>query len=197
METNENPHRAARMRARTMTVFLRGAGHGLVSGAAGVAVMTLGEKLEQRITGRPDSHVPGRTMTRLLPTTKSPASVNLFMHFGQGALLGMLRGVMADSGLRGPWSSAMFAVVRLTNDQTLENASGVGAPPWTWPRTELLVDLAHKSVYALATGFVADKLAERIGPGPGLQHARLRWGRHTDIGPVEPKAAGGGGGRQH
>jgi hypothetical protein len=31
---------------------------GLVAGAAGVAVMTLGEKVEQRLIGRPDSHVP-------------------------------------------------------------------------------------------------------------------------------------------
>lgn len=172
-------------------MFRRGAGHGLVAGAAGVAVMTLGEKLEQRFTGRPDSYVPGRTMARLLGTSRPPGSMNLIMHFGQGALLGMLRGVMADSGLRGPWSSAMFAVVRLTNDQTLENASGVGAPPWTWPRTELVVDLVHKTVYALATGLVADRLAARVGPGPGLQHARLRSGRHPDIGPVDPSAAGG------
>ncbi|WP_374727359.1 hypothetical protein [Haloactinomyces albus] len=174
------------MRARAMSVFRRGAVHGCAAGTVGVAVMTLGEELEQRWTGRPNSHVPGRTLARLLGSPLPPSRMNLLMHLGQGALLGMLRGVMADSGLRGPWSSAMFAVVRLTNDQTLENASGVGAPPWTWPRTELVVDLAHKAVYALVTGLVADRLAARIGPGPGLQHARLRHGRHPDIGPVEP-----------
>ncbi|WP_114452805.1 hypothetical protein [Halopolyspora algeriensis] len=176
------------MRTRAMAVFRRGAVHGLAAGSIGVAVMTLGEKCEQRWTGRPDSHVPGRTMARLLGSPTPPKKLNLLMHLGQGALLGMLRGVMADSGLRGPWASVMFAVVRLTNDQTLENASGVGAPPWTWPRDELAVDLVHKTVYALTTGFVADLLAARIGPGPGLQHARLRHGRHPDIGPVEPLA---------
>lgn len=40
----------------------------------------------------------------------------------------------------------MFAVVRLSNDPILENATGVGAPPQTWPRQELLVDLLHKTV---------------------------------------------------
>ena len=57
------------------------------------------------------------------------------------------------------------------------------APPWTWPRQELLVDVAHKAVYAFATGAVADALAARSGPGPGGAHARLRPGRHADVGP--------------
>jgi hypothetical protein len=92
--------------------------------------------------------------------------------------------VMADSGLRGGWSSAMFTVARLINDQTLENATGTGAPPWTWPRKELLVDLAHKSVYAFATGVVADWLAARQGVGPGERHARRYPGRREHVGPV-------------
>ncbi|MFD5271638.1 hypothetical protein [Streptomyces sp. NPDC058335] len=34
---------------------------GLITGAAGGVVMTLGEKIEQVVTGRPDSHVPARS----------------------------------------------------------------------------------------------------------------------------------------
>ncbi|MFE1786523.1 hypothetical protein ACFW9F_29115 [Streptomyces sp. NPDC059506] len=125
---------------------------GLVAGAAGAAVMTAVEKAEQRLTGRPDSYVPARVLQRLagLPDSpgRPPRPFNLVMHFGQGALVGVLRSVMAQTGLRGPWSSAMFTVVRLTNDQVLENGTGVGAPPWTWPRDELAADLVHKAVYA-------------------------------------------------
>ncbi|WP_199740387.1 hypothetical protein [Saccharopolyspora rhizosphaerae] len=145
--------------------------------------MTLSEKLEQRLTGRPNSHVPGATMAALLGMSREPPGMNHLMHFGQAVLLGSLRGVMAHAGLRGPWSSAMFAVVRLTNDQTWENATGVGAPPWTWPRDELVVDLVHKVVYALATGVVADRLAAREGPGPGQRHAQRLPGRHAHVGP--------------
>ena len=47
-----------------------------------------------------------------------------------------------------------------------------------------LVDLVHKTVYAVATGVVADALAARSGPGPGRQHAALRPGRHADVGPL-------------
>jgi hypothetical protein len=160
---------------------------GLVAGTAGTLVMTLGEKAEQRLTGRPDSHVPARTLERLTGAReragRQPAGVNRAMHLGQGALLGVLRSVMAQAGLRGPWSSAQFAVVRLTNDQILENATGAGAPPQTWPRAELAVDLLHKAVYAFATGAVADALATRSGPGPGQRHAARRPGRHAGVGP--------------
>jgi hypothetical protein len=161
---------------------------GAVAGLAGAAVMTAAEKLEQRWTRRPDSYVPARTLERLagLPERQGPRATvdNLAMHLGQGALLGALRGVMAAAGLRGPWASAMFWAVRLTNDQVLENATGVGAPPWTWPRGELVVDLFHKGVYAFATGLIADTLAARRGLGPGQRHAALVPGRRAHVGPV-------------
>lgn len=163
---------------------------GLLAGTAGAVVMTLGEQVEQRLTRRPDSHVPARTLHRVLGLRERPARqpvpLNWAMHYGQAALLGVLRSVMAHAGLRGPWSSAQFAVVRLTNDQILENATGVGAPPPTWPRRELAVDLLHKTVYAFATGAVADALAARSGPGPGQRHAALRPGRQSGVGPLPP-----------
>jgi hypothetical protein len=143
--------------------MLIGAGKGLV-GAVGVAVMTLGEKVEQVFTHRPNSFVPAHTLERLLGLPAAPdgqrRGFNLAMHWGQGIALGALRGVMAEGGLRGPWASAMFTVVRLTADQTQENITGVGAPPWTWPRNELLIDLLHKGIYGFATGVVADRLAQ-------------------------------------
>ncbi|GIH95103.1 hypothetical protein ACFFMN_17470 [Planobispora siamensis] len=164
---------------------------GLIAGTAGATVMTLAEKAEQRLTGRPDSHVPARVLQRLTGMAERPGRqslpVNWAMHFGQAAVLGVLRSVMAHAGLRGPWSSAKFAVVRLTNDQILENATGVGAPPESWPRRELAVDLLHKAIYAFATGVVADALAARSGPGPGQRHAAMRPGRQADAGPV-PRA---------
>jgi hypothetical protein len=158
---------------------------GLVSGAAGVAVMTAAEKLEQRLTGRPDSYVPARTLERLVGAhERESRSLNLAMHYGQGIALGLLRSLMAQVGLRGPTASAKFSVIRLTTDQVLENATGVGAPPQTWPRAELAVDVLHKAVYGFATGLVADALAARDGLGPGQRHAARVPGRHADVGPV-------------
>ena len=173
---------------RLMGALTRSAWQGMVAGAAGVAAMTVVEKVEQRITGRPDSYVPAFVLQRLAgPPGLEPrrsAALNWSMHAGQAIVVGMLRGAMANAGLRGPWASAMFSVVRLTSDQLLENATGVGAPPWTWPRRELAVDLLHKTVYGFATGVVADLLAARNGPGPGQRNAAVAPGRRSGVGPV-------------
>ncbi len=165
---------------------------GLVAGAVGTIAMTVGEKVEQRLTGRPSSFVPGRVLARLSGAEeRESVALNWAMHYGQGAAAGVVRSVMAQVGLRGPVASAKFAVLRLTNDQILENATGVGAPPETWPRQELVTDLLHKTVYAFATGVVADALARRDGPGPGQQHADRRRGRVPDVGPVPRSASAG------
>ena len=146
-----------------MGMLTRSLWQGVVAGAAGVAVMTAGEKLEQVLTRRPDSHVPARVLERLLGLPEQPGRqpvvLNWAMHGGQGALVGVLRSLMANAGLRGPWASGMFTVVRLTSDQLLENA----------------------------TGAVADLLAARSGPGPGQRHAALLPGRRSDVGPL-PRA---------
>jgi hypothetical protein len=135
---------------------------GILAGGVGVAAMTLGEKLEQAVTKRPNSYVPAHTAERLLRLPEKPDEqrwwLNHAMHWGQGMLLGALRGVWAASGLRGPRADAWYTALRLAVDQTLENATGVGAPPWTWPRRERVIDVSHKAVYAFTTGAVADAL---------------------------------------
>lgn len=133
--------------------------HGLIAGTAGVAAMTLAEKLEQRFTHRPNSYVPAHTLQRLLrQPEKDTLAANWAMHWGQGILLGAVRGWMAERGLRGPFASFLFLNLRLLNDQTLENLTGAGALPWTWPVDEQVIDVAGKAVYAAVTGLLADQL---------------------------------------
>jgi hypothetical protein len=141
--------------------------YGLLAGVAGVAAMTLAEKIEQQFTRRPNSYVPAHTLERLLRLPHKPdqerLALNWTMHWGQGILMGAVRGLMAAQGFRGPVGSFMFMNLRLLNDQSLENATGVGAPPWTWPKDEQVIDLLHKGIYAFVTGVVADRLI--AGPG--------------------------------
>jgi hypothetical protein len=145
---------------------------GAASGLVGATGMAVGARVEQRLTQRPDSYVPAHTLAHLLglprPDADRPAR-NLAMHYGTGALAGALRGTMAAANLRGPLASVMFANLRLSIDQTLENATGVGAPPWTWPRDELLIDVGLKAAYAFITGAVADAL---IPPAPSSSARR-------------------------
>lgn len=135
---------------------------GAVAGAVGVAAMTTAEKIEQRFTHRPNSFVPAHTLERLLRLPVRPNRerrvLNHVMHWGTGIALGALRGGMAHGGARGVRASFVHSGIRLTTDQTLENATGVGSPPWTWPRAELVIDVAHKVIYGLTTGAVTDIL---------------------------------------
>ena len=139
-----------------------------VRGLAGVAAMTAAEKLEQAFTHRPNSFVPAHTLERLLGLPIKSDEERLWMswtmHWGQGVLLGAVRGLMAEKGFRGPVGSFLFMNLRLLNDQTLENASGVGAPPWTWPTDEQVIDLLHKAIYAFVTGATADRLIKQDRP---------------------------------
>ena len=96
--------------------------------------MTVSEKIEQYFTSRPNSLVPGRTLEKLLGlAARSDSqmwSINMAMHYGQGVVAGIARAVMSVQGIRGPFADFMFMGVRLLIDQTLENWTGVGAPPW-------------------------------------------------------------------
>ncbi|HEY4625321.1 MAG TPA: hypothetical protein VIH01_04840 [Blastococcus sp.] len=161
-------HEAGRARA-----LLPAAARGVVAGLVGVAVMTTVEKVEQALTHRPDSYVPGRTLLTLLgchpEDGDQPTAWNHAMHWGTGAVLGALRGVWAAIGLRGPQAHVAHTIVRLATDQTLENATGVGAPPATWPRDERAVDILHKAIYSVTTGTVAERMIQ-----PYLQSRRGR-----------------------
>ena len=149
-----------------MGPFSRGALTGAGAGLVGAGAMAAGAKLEQLATRRPDSYVPGRTLARLA-RLRDPGSDrwarNMAMHYLAGAMAGAMRGVMSAANLRGPFASLMHTNLRLTFDQTLENATGVGAPPWTWPRDELVIDVSHKALYALVTGALTDAL---VDPSP-------------------------------
>jgi hypothetical protein len=133
--------------------------------------MTAAEKAEQAVTGRPSSYVPGRTLLAMMGRRafddERPAGWNHAMHWGTGALLGALRGVWSATGIRGAEATLTHAVVRLAFDQTVENAMGAGAPPSTWPRSERLVDVTQKALYAVVTGAVADRLV-----APALERRR-------------------------
>ena len=162
------------MTTRRQVTLVAAAGRGALAGLAGVLAMTISEKVEQRFTGRPNSYVPARALLTLAgrnsTESETPTSANLAMHWATGALVGSLRGVWSATGIRGAEATATHTVVRRAFDQTVENITGVGAPPSTWPASERAVDLAHKGVYALVTGLVADRC---IKPDAQTDRGRL------------------------
>lgn len=149
-----------RTESRTSSL-LRAAGKGAVAGVAGGTAMLVTEKAEQLVTRRPNSFVPGRALLTMLGRMPGdgdkPLVWNYVMHFGTAASLGALRGVWAAAGIRGASATACHTIIRLGVDQTVENATGVGAPPADWPRGELAVDVTHKAVFAAVTGAITDR----------------------------------------
>jgi hypothetical protein len=73
---------------------------------------------------------------------------------GRGLLVAA--GIWAATGIRGGFANAKHTAVRLAFDQTLENATDMGAPPTTWSPREQVVDVLHKTLYSVATGVGAD-----------------------------------------
>lgn len=144
------------------SVLGRAALRGVAAGLVGTAAMTVGELVEQRVTHRPDSHIPARTLRILCgrPTSNSGHYPvwNHAMHWLTGATLGALRGIWSVTGIRGPSATAAHTVVRLAFDQTLENATGAGAAPSLWPTGEKVIDYLHKGVFAAVTGVTSDAL---------------------------------------
>lgn len=105
--------------------------YGFTGGLAGVAAMTVSEKIEQMGTGRPNSYVPGKTLRALLGDRKPVSGSDMVLynhafHWGNGAVIGIIRGVMSYYGIVGPFANFMFTGIRLLIDQTLENLTGVG-----------------------------------------------------------------------
>jgi hypothetical protein len=141
--------------------LLRASAIGTAAGLVGVAAMTAGEKIEQGLTRRPNSYVPARALLTVLGRQPSdneqPQMWNHVMHWSTGALLGGLRGLWAVTGIRGPLANTWHTATRLAFDQTVENVTGVGAPPTSWPVQEQVVDVLHKAVYSVVTGLVADR----------------------------------------
>ena len=100
-------------------------------------------------------------------------------------MLAAARAVIAEKGFRGPVETFLFVNLRLLNYQTLENAAGVGAPPWAID--EQVIALLYKAIYAFVTGATAVRLIAQDRPtgrsgnpvtgtpvaGPGCAEAAL------------------------
>ena len=135
---------------------------GQLAGLVGTAVMTATQRLEMARTGRPASTVPGQVGVRLLGRPEQDAEgLSPAVHWGHGAAMGTVRGLLGAAGLRGPAATAVFFTVLWSGDAVLYKALGIADWPWRWGRAALVTDLGHKAVYAATTGLVYDALARQ------------------------------------
>jgi hypothetical protein len=148
------------MPSPTLTPLVRG----MVAGAVGTLAMTLTERLEMSVTGRPASHVPGQVGAALLPGSDLRSDTNVQrlntpVHWGHGIAMGPLRAALDAAGIDGPTASAIHFALLWGGDAALYRALGIADAPWHWEASALATDVLHKGVYAAVTGAVYDALS--------------------------------------
>jgi hypothetical protein len=129
--------------------------------------MTGSNWIEQFFTNRPSSYVPARTMGNHLGVSadfyqRNTNLLNNAHHYGMGMLAGPVRAIMSYYGVIGPFAVFVHTGIRILMDQVMETSVGVSAMPWTWPINEQVIDVLHKGVYALVTGYICDKLVRGV-----------------------------------
>ncbi len=136
---------------------------GMVAGTVGTTAMTVSQRLEMAVTGRPGSQVPGQVGAHLVPgknagSDADVAQLNSAVHWTHGIAMGAVRGALDGAGLNGPRASlAHFALV-WGGDAALYRGLGIAELPWRWSAADLATDMAHKGVYAAVTGATYDAL---------------------------------------
>ena len=140
----------------------------VVAGIAGNVALNLSNTLEQWVTQRPNSYVPGHTFERLTGMQQRPDSrsngTNHAFQLGVATLAGVARGLMARRGMRGPYAYGMHMAARVLLDQSLEHSVGMSRPPWTWPKDEQALDMLHKGAYALVSGLLIERWVQSDRP---------------------------------
>ena len=132
-------------------------GKGLVAGLAGTAAMTVSSSLEARIRHRAASSAPARATAKVLGIKEfeddiAAARFNDLSHWGYGTGWGVVRGLLAATGMRPKTATAAHGAAVWGSAQIALPALEVAAPSVFWGRKEVAIDLWHHAVYAAATG---------------------------------------------
>jgi hypothetical protein len=140
-----------------LTTVASSVGKGLVAGLAGTAAMTISSTLEAKLRGRAASSAPARATARMLGIKEFEDSIaearfNDLAHWGYGTGWGVVRGLLAATGMKsGPATAAHGAAIYGTAQVTLP-ALDIAPPAIFWPKSELAIDAFHHAIYAGATG---------------------------------------------
>ena len=132
-------------------------GKGLVAGFAGTAAMTVSSTLEAKLRGRAPSSAPARATTKVLgikefEDARAAARFNDLSHWGYGTGWGVLRGLLAATGMRPKAATALHGAAIYGAAQVTLPALEIAPPAVFWPKQEIAIDAFHHAVYAAATG---------------------------------------------
>jgi hypothetical protein len=140
-------------------------GKGLVAGFAGTAAMTLSSTLEAKLRGREPSSAPARATAKLLgikefEDARAAARFNDLSHWGYGTSWGVLRGLLAASGMTPKAATAAHGAAIYGAAQVTLPALEIAPPAVFWSKREIAIDAFHHAVYAAATGAAYELIAD-------------------------------------
>jgi hypothetical protein len=140
--------------ARTLASNL---GKGLLAGLAGTAAMTISSTLEARLRGRRPSDAPARATAKVLGIASfeddlAAARFNELSHWGYGTSWGVVRGLLATTGMSARAATAAHGAAVWGSAQVALPVLKVAPPVISWRPEEIAIDLFHHAVYAIATG---------------------------------------------
>ena len=103
-------------------------------------------------TGRAPSDLPVRAVERLTGVGVSGSAARTVVgHLAQGSLaavgVAMARKTRKAPGLP---AVAIIATTLMVGDAVLTAMVGLAQPPWRWARTDLAIDVVHKTSLAVA-----------------------------------------------
>src|ERR687883_798444 len=130
-------------------------GRGLPAGFAGTAAMTVSSTLEARLRGRAPSSAQARATAKMLGIKEfeddhAQARWNDLSHWGYGTSWGVLRGLLAATGMRPRAATAAHGAAIYGTAQVTLPALEIAPPVVFWPKQEIAIDAFHHAVYAAA-----------------------------------------------
>jgi hypothetical protein len=147
-------------------------GKGLVAGLIGTASMTVSSTVEARIRQRKASSAPARATAKVLGITSfadeiAQARFNDLAHWGYGTAWGVVRGLLDAAGLPPRAVTVAHGAAVWGSAQVALPALEIAPPAIFWAPREIVIDVFHHTVYAIATGIAYELLSDRRGTSGG------------------------------
>ena len=149
---------------KTLDTLASSIGRGLVAGFVGTAAMTVSSTVEARLRKRAPSSAPARATAKVLGIKEfeddlAKARFSDLSHWGYGTSWGILRGLLAATGMRPKVATAAHGAAIYGAAQVTLPALEIAPPSVFWPKEEIAIDAFHHAVYAAATGVAYELLS--------------------------------------
>jgi len=149
---------------KVLTKAASAIGDGLVAGFLGTAAMTVSSTVEARLRRRAASTAPARATAKALgieafASDRAQARFNDLSHWGYGTGWGVVRGLLGTTGMPAANATAAHGAAVWGSAAVTLPALEVAPPFVFWGREEVVIDLFHHAVYAIATGAAYELLA--------------------------------------